>query len=83
MWNDPLVTPMPATRPKPGKAPPSKPKATTKKKAKPRAKPNTKLEKDVAALKELTKAQAVTIARLSEIVSTMQLSDTERFAGVT
>lgn len=82
MWNDPLVTPMPKTRPPASKAPPKKP-AKKKPKPKPRAKSTNKLEKDVAALKELTKAQAVTIARLSEIVSTMQLGDANRFAGDT
>lgn len=71
MWNDPLVTPKPAKRPPASKAPAVKKPA--KKKPKPRPKSTNKLEKDVAALKELTRAQGITIARLNEIVSSIQM----------
>lgn len=76
MWNEPLV------KPPPKKAPPKAKPKTVKKKAKPkpRAASTTKLVKDIAMLKELTKAQGVTIAHLSKIVTTMQLGDIDKYS---
>ncbi len=70
MWNDPLVKPPTAKKPSTVKPTAKKP---VKKKPKPRPKSTTKLEKEVAALKELTKAQGITLKRLNEIVSAIQL----------
>lgn len=79
MWDTPLAK-IPA-KAKPAAAKKSKAAVNKpRKKAKPKPKPSSKLEKDVVALKALTKAQGETIARLSEIVTNIQLKDAGRYA---
>lgn len=83
MWNDPLITPMPKTRPPVPKTPPAKPsRVKPKKKPKAKAKPKVpaKISKDIAELKALTKTQGETLARLSEIVSSIKLSNADHYA---
>lgn len=81
MWNDPLVTPPPKVKVPTAKSAPAKvTKPKPRKKAKAKPKTSSKLEKDVAALKALAKVQGETIARLSEIVSNIQLKDVGRYA---
>jgi len=77
MWNDTLVT----KKPEP-KKPPAKPKPAAKKKPKPKPRPKStnKLEKDVAALKELTRNQGIMIKRLGEIVTNFQLGNVDKAA---
>lgn len=70
MWNDPLKVQPPAKK---VVAPKAKPAAKKKSKPKPKVKSTTKLEKEVALLKEQSKTQTVLLNRLTDIVAELQL----------